>query len=511
MLILDAETEKDPEANTNKNIENINVSEQFLAILKSSYEVKCLYEENKNSKMAKKMLSAVEVTMKDLFQNVTTSTETGFDDIIVLAIAYYKLGELYFYEHIRLDVAIDHFTRCIELLNGKELNCKAILTILRVHIGLNYIWRRLEKTEKCYPLLDKAMELYLNYTKEEDEYPYPIDIATIFHIHNFSTNTKIQLTELHIITLELLVEQYLLQPRDKHKFVIYVHNLLKKELIEAFNLDKTVSMFWPVASANLCIYFVHHNRFIEARNHLETADYILEMYYKSMIKIVDGDDLIHVMNDYEKSCANVAIFWGMYGVFLLRSSIEKLQCEDNRSCEMNNINSEFLVKSEKETKPLIFALKEAVEHIEIPNTHASNLNDAKIILATILRGLNIAKRYYTVDRDIITHVEIILHISLAYKYYAYFVEDKSKVQIIKQRIKILENAINNLILRCNTVQQYDYCRQLYFELAIVYGTLLNMTSEKLNEIEEITDEMRMETKQLVKNILDNFTLYLKNT
>lgn len=501
-----AKTEKET-----KDAENINVSETFLAILKSSYEVQDIYEsfyKENNTKMPKKILSIIEVKINDLFQNVTTST--GFDDIIVLAIAYHCLGAANCYNY-KFNVAVNHFTRCIELLSGKELDYKAILIAVQVHVDLGIVWQKLNMLEKCYPLLYKAVELYLNYTKEEDEYPYPIEIPTFFQIYNFS-NTKIKLTKFYALTLDILAEFYQLYPIDKHKFVIYVHNLLNKELIESLNSKKELSMDWSVAAAELSTYFIHNNRFIEARNHLDAADYILDMSFKSTIKTVEVDLLTSVKDNHDQFCANVAILWGVYGVSLLRLSVAKSLCEDNKYCEMYKIKSKFLAKSGEETKPLIFAdLKGALEHIKIPNTPVSNRKDAKIILENCLEKFIIGKRYYTVDRNIMTHVKIILYICSTYKHYAYFVEEEKKMKIIKQRIKILKDAINNIFLRCNTLQQYEYCKLLYLELATTYCTLLNMTSEKLNEIEEVTDEMRMEIKQLVENILDNFTLFLKNT
>ncbi|XP_029158115.1 protein KBP homolog [Nylanderia fulva] len=507
------EIERNREANTSKNAESINISKTFLKILKSSFEVKILYGDKNSFKRGKKIKSAIEVKMKNLFQNVTTSTETGFDDIIALAVAYYNLGELHL-EDIKLEVAEDNFMRCIELLNGKELDCKAILTAIRVHLQLYYVWIKIKKLEKCFPLLDKAMELYLNYTKEdEDEYPYPIEIATVLHIQNITLNSKIVLADLHTITLKLLMEQYKLKPIDKHKFVIYVHNLLNKELIEGLKTDSTISIFWANTAADLCLYFVHHDLFIEARDHLGAADCMMEIYFNTMCEKQNTSNLRAEINDYELFCANIAILWGKYGVFLLRSSIENLPQYD-KSCEANNIKLKSLAKSKEElTKSLTFIdLKKNLEHIEIPATYVSNLNDAKRIFSHILKTFNLAKKYYTVDKNIFCYMDIILHISAAYEYYAYFVDDDiNKLKLIKQCIKILENAVSNVVIKCKTLEEYQLVKKFYFKLAICYSTLLNMTSEKFNDIEEITDEMRMETKQLVKNIVDNFTLYLKST
>ncbi|CAL1684511.1 unnamed protein product [Lasius platythorax] len=51
--------EREREANTSENAENINVSETFLTILKSSSEVYFLYQESEISNKAKKMISTI--------------------------------------------------------------------------------------------------------------------------------------------------------------------------------------------------------------------------------------------------------------------------------------------------------------------------------------------------------------------------------------------------------------------------------------------------------------------
>ncbi|CAL1684512.1 unnamed protein product [Lasius platythorax] len=508
--------EREREANTSENAESINVSETFLTILKSSCEVYFLYQESEISNKAKKMISTVEVKMNDIFQNIITysTDETGFDDDIVLAIAYHNLGHIYLYKEHNFHAAKDHFVRCIELLKGKELDRKAILTAINVLYDLHYVWKCLQKLENCYPLLDKAMELYLNYTKEEDEYPDPIYIPTIFDIIE-EINLKISLIVLHKLTLESIVELYLLEPADKHKFVIYVHNLLNKQVTKTIaSIDKRVSMYWANASLELANYLSYHDRFVEAKIHLAAADYMMGIHYTLMIKDQDYSASSAMHNNYELYRANIAVAWGLYGIRLLNSSKKRLQCESDKSCEANNTKSESSAKfKEGLMKPLIFVdLEKALENIEVPNTYVSSLDDAKIVFANVLKWFNTAKTFYTVEKDFTTCVEITLNISTAFKYYAEFVGNISEqIKITKERIKVLEYAVSIVLPRCDTLEKYQSCRYLYFHIAIAYSTLLDMTSEEFYEAKEITDEMRMETKRLVKSILDNFQLYLKHT
>ncbi|CAL1684514.1 unnamed protein product [Lasius platythorax] len=509
-------SEKEREANTSENAESINVSETFLIILKSSFEAVSLFKKDKISNEAKKRISTVEVKMNDLFQNIITySTETGFDDIIVLAIAYHNLGFMYLYKEHNFHAAKDHFVRCIELLKGKELDRKAILTAINALYDLHNVWKNLQKLENCYPLLDKAMELYLNYTKEEDEYPDPIYIPAILYIVK-ERNLKVSLINLHKLILECIVRLYELEPADKHKFVIYVHNLLNKQVTKTIaSIDKRVSIYWAKASFQLCSYLTYHDRFFEAKIHLAAADYMMGIHYTLMIKDQDYSASSAMHNNYELYRVNIALTWGTYGILLLNSSKKRLlQCESDKSCEANNTKSESPAKFEEGLmKPLIFVdLEIALENIGMPDTYVSSLDDAKIVFANVLKLFNKAKTYYTAEKALATYVEIIINISTAYKYYADFVGNISEqIKITKERIKVLEDAVSIVFVRCNTFGGYYHCRKLYFHLAVAYSTLLDMTFEKFYETKEITDEMRMENKRLMKIIIDNFQRFLKTT
>lgn len=104
---------------TSKNGDKLIVSEVYLEILNSSYEVKFLYDKCKTLETIKKMMSEIEIKMNNLFENfVITPMEIKFDDILALAIAYMNLGRIYM--QVNLNVAKSYFARCMQLLKGKE-------------------------------------------------------------------------------------------------------------------------------------------------------------------------------------------------------------------------------------------------------------------------------------------------------------------------------------------------------------------------------------------------------
>jgi len=464
--------------------------------------------------MTKEMISEIEVKVNNLFENfVTTSTEIGFDDIVALAVAYFNLGNIYTHKEVNLKAAEDHLMKYIELLKGKELHCKVILTAIQARVDLNIVYIKLQQLEKCYPLLDEALELYVNYTKNEDEYPDPFNIGALYHSKEI-INSKICLTTWHIVTLKHMIQLYYIQPRNMHKFVIYVHNLLIKQLKSIENsIENDMFIYWAKASTDLSIYFLYYDRFIEAKIHLAAAEYMTLMYYVLILTDQDANSPAN-NNKYNLVYTFIIHLWAVYRIMLLRSSKERLlQFEGNRFCEANNIESKSHSKSEEELMKLLtfVDLEKDLENIgnyHITDTYMSNLKDVKIIFANVLRWLNVVYMRFKGINKFIPQVQIILRISKAYKYYAYFEGSKSKqIKVIKQQTEMLENYISALSSKYSTLQEYQYYKHLYFELAITYSMLLNMTSE-LNEIEKITGEMEMETKRLVGNIIHNFYFYL---
>ncbi|GAB1861204.1 KIF-binding protein [Camponotus japonicus] len=524
--IRNSETTKTKETNTSKNDDVLIGSEEYLKILNSSFELKFLYEKfymnNKIPKRIKEMISEGKFEMNNLFKNyVINSMEIQLDDILALAIAYFNLGRIYICKEINLDAAKYHLTRCIKLLKGKELHYKVILTAIQARVDLNIVYIKLQQLEKCYPLLDEALELYLNYTKDENEYPDPFNIDALYHTKDEIINSKILLTKCHMLTLEYMSELYYHQPINMHKFVIYVHNLLNEQLkIMENSTEKDMFIYWAEASTDLSAYFLYYDRFIEAKIHLAAADYMTTMYYVSILIDQDYSEACESIGQYKLTRTFITKLWAMYGIMLLRSSRERLiLCKSNKSCEANNVESESHPKSEEELmKPLTFVdLEKDLENIGnyyITDTYVSNLKDVKIIFANVFTWLNVVYTFcikgnqYFLGNQFMSPVQTILYISKAYTYYAYFEGNKSKqIKVIKQQTEMLDIYISALFSKYYTELGHDYYKELYFEVAITYTTLLNMTSE-LNEIEKIIDEM--EIKQLVENIIHNFNLFLNN-
>lgn len=500
-----------------KNIETVNVDDKFLEVLKSSFEVKDLCEMNQLTKKKKKKIKKIEAKMDNLFQNVTSSTHTTLDNIIVLAIAYMNMGLMYIVctEESQLCISKDHFIRCIELLKGKELERKAILTAIRVRLELRCAFNKLKKSKESDLLLDEALELYLKYTKEENKYPDPINIPTILGTED-EENFELSLEQLHLMTVDNLVKRYHVSPANQEKFVIYIHNLLNRQLFDTLELLDIKCYYWALASIDLTQFFILKHRFTEARHHLAAADYMMERLHKE--KLIDAKTrsqslYTDILIKYQHACATIARYWSFYGITLLSSSKERLCRINNKSCKLDP-RLESLINSKKESENVLLftGLEKDLENItsQIPDTYVLNLDEAKIVFVNILRWLDIAKSYFTIEEHFIQHGRTIIDISKAYKYFAYYEQCKLKqIKIYKLQVEILENAVKKLHQHAKTNEEMEICRHIHFDLGLAYSAFLDVKCDKMhdNTTLDLTD-LSLEVRQLVKNAVAQFKSYL---
>lgn len=499
--------------------DKMNISKKFLKVLKLSFETKYLSEDVNLSKKENKV-KAVEERLDVLYNNIMDiSMDPKLDDIIALAIAYHNIGQIYVnsIKFEELNFAVVCLSKCLELLRGKQLNPKAILTSISALNELNLVCDKVEKKKYTFKFLNTAMELYLKYTVRDD-YPDPVHIATIIDIKEEESNPRIILDTFHHTTLQDLGIQYLIKPKDKHGFVLYMHNLLKGRLSQMISegrqfqvkcLDLALTLF------DLSKYFLANGRFAEARNHIATADYVVYRFFEDTFKTTKKKGSKSRFNNlYDESCDYVraisARYWGTYGVSLLRFWVNTfLQNKAENSYELDI--SKLEIKSEEEsTKLLIFSdLEEELKQIanQITNTRILNLTDAKSIFVQTLRQLDIAQEYFAVDTNIESYVKITLEISETYKYLAGFEQHRDKqIKLHKRRVECLENLCQKFNTTINGDAELQLYKRIWYELVTSCSTVMDLMLEEMYY--EPFKDMSVEADRFTKMISTTINLYL---
>lgn len=499
----------------------MNISKKFLEILQLSFEATSLCKDIKFSKKKSK-IKAVEDRMDALYENVIdVSTNPKFDDIVILAAAYYNIGLEYINstEILDLNNSVICLSRCLELLQGKQLDRKAILTSLGALNELNLVCEKLEKTKYIYKFLNTALELYLKYTMK-DNYPNPIHIASLIGIKEKESNPRIILDILHYTTLQDIGIHYLEKPKDKRGFVMYIHGMinirLRDMIFQETQFDEKC-LDWALTLFDLIKYFLANNRFIEAKNHIVTADYVIHKFFEDTLEKIEEKSKTEFNNLYESYnyvCAVRDKSWSSYGVSLLRFSMEKFsQNKENESCEINELLSKLNIKSEKEkSNLLIFSdLEKELECItdQITETSILNVADAKSVFVKTLRYLDTAKKYFTADTDIESYIKIVLETSETYKYLAGFEEQREKrIELHKRRVECLEDIHKKYFHTIiDTGIKLQIFKRIWYEMVTSCSTIMDLMLEETYRENSFKD-VSIEADRYMTLIAENINLYL---
>ncbi|XP_032685911.1 KIF-binding protein-like [Odontomachus brunneus] len=464
-------------------------------------------------------IKSLDIHLDQHFNEITDSKDSKLDDVVVLAASFVLMCQVKFLRNSILqqeDLHVAEFLlmRSIILLKDKELNSKSILTSIQAYHELGFIYSKLKDIKKSLRYLNKTFELYLAYTKGQDEFPAPISIETILNIQ-VKSDAVCVLDNVCMASLSILLRlnNYEHGSIDMEKVVIYMHKLLKKVLIifKPFSINYTE---WTFEAIQLAEYFLSCRRFIECKNHLCAASIMMikcyeEMYMAFNEEMCEKDkDIVH--RRFKIIVSIIDMIWVKYGLVILSLSRKRLlqKEEENNLCEINKSKTESITQPNKKfTELLMFTATEEKFRkftYTMPDDYITNYADAKMLFVQILQLLNNLKVKEFASVSLEFGTQIAHYTSKAYKYLAFYENDKIKqIKLQKRRIDVLEDYLKTTCTNDNFIN----CTFLWFELAVVYSTLINIKLKNL-ELSELTAEDSVEINSLVKNSVHYFQLYV---
>lgn len=465
-------------------------------------------------------IERIDTHLDQHFNEITNSKDSKLDDVVVLAasfvlICHVKILRSSVLQPEDLHVAEFLLTRSMILLKDKELSSKAVLTSIRTFHELGFVYTKLRDLKKSLQYLNKTLELYFAYTKGQDEFPAPINVETIVNIQVEDTDTILALDKVYMASLSTLMKlnTYEHEPIDIEKMATYMHKLLKKLLIifKPLSINYTE---WAFEAIHLAEYFLSCHRFIECKNHLCAASIMMikcydEMYMAINEKILTIDkDIIY--RRFKTVVSIIDMIWVKYGLVILSLSRKRLlqKEEEDNLCEVNKSKIESTTESNKTFAELLM-FTDTEENFKkftytMPNDYITNYADAKMLFVQILQLLNNLKVGEFASVSLEFGTEIAHYTSKAYKYLAFYEHDKVKqIKLQKRRVDVLEDYLKTLCTNDNLIN----CAFLWFELAVVYSTLINIKMENI-ELSELTAEDSVEINSLAKNSAYYFQLYL---
>ncbi|EZA50720.1 KBP-like protein [Ooceraea biroi] len=504
-------------------------STAFRTALKLSYKAATL-QKNKQPQETSGSVNIIEIEDKlnNLYKNVkdeTGSTETTFNDIISLATSYCNMGIAYkdFTSKTKLVVARSHLKKCLELLNGKELDRRAILIIMRAVVQLEHVFRQLNEAEKCCSFSHKAIGFYLEYTNQGSKFPAPIvsRLSVNLDIEEACPNTMLSLVTL---CLQLLrhIKDCDCYKWDLETLVKPMHNFFMYQWTEALE-GPSQGFAWAAAILDFSLYFIRHMRLSDARNYLAAIQYILYAYKEETndclsSKCCTQDIFDTLAPSYHILKAQLATRWSFYGNYLLFPSKYTLSYSKNVKVRRAR-KSKSTPSVELPMKSLIFTtLEEHVKDIvnQIPDT-VSNLDDVNLVCNYVLKWFEITKNYtntaLSLNESFITRTLCKMEAS---KYLTYFQADKDKQMTFhKERIELLmmvKNFIPDLLVYSSSDDKNNFdilSLNCNLGLIVTYGNLLDMLLEDAEITEKRFEDIKLEVHNYMKNSVECCETYLE--
>ncbi|RLU17749.1 hypothetical protein DMN91_009986 [Ooceraea biroi] len=253
----------------------------------------------------------------------------------------------------RLRSGRSHLKRCLELLNGKELNRRAILIVMRATVQLEYIFVKLKEPKQCCPFSHKAIGFYLEYTTQLNSFPMTfVTLSVSLDVEEpGSTDINSMMTLFsnileHTITCELGAWD----PFD----VIPIHNFLMDRWTVVSTDVLNEGLMWAVPTTSFYIYFLDKYRFSDARNYLAATQYILDEYENEFNAAKEAKRLPEDEDISMKYCSlrtRLDYGWAKYGNMLLLHLKHKL-FQKFRTKEADTSRSTSSIKSTKSAEPI---------------------------------------------------------------------------------------------------------------------------------------------------------------
>ncbi|XP_017884825.1 KIF1-binding protein homolog [Ceratina calcarata] len=496
-----------------------NVQAKFKDIRKLLNDHKKLSTENVSYKIIYQvidLLKSMETKMIKILEDIPE--EEKENGILTLAVIHLYLGMLHV-DTEELKPGEEQSMKCIKLLKNKELEPAAILPVLNALNQLGIIWSQWNQLTKAKEFLIQAERIYNDFknqleTGDDDSSKSPvINMAQILGIEEFKDNQSPRdvLEKVHTLTLYCLAQVYG-SLKDHRQSALYCHMTLRRQLGENKLTQDLDYIDWALNSATLSQYFMENEGFSQARHHLAAASYILQKYENILKEKTEengeSEALTAEWENFKHRSADVARCWAKYGILLMslskqrllqRSESEQDDDETDKESKLNTIGDLRFDILEKEIEPIAN---------QITDKYLLDFDDARLVFLSVLKWLEQAKTYYTLENHASDYVLIVQDISQAYKYLSFFEEHEDRqAKMHRRRINVLEDVIKEL----NPQYYESACRQIWLELGETYSDILDIKLDRLRSSDEKpTAQALAKINHLAKSAIKNFQAFLNS-
>lgn len=452
---------------------------------------------------AKEILNNMYVFLKTLKTEGSPVDDTKLDAMIGYVLLNIGIVEMDTEEPTASEKSLNE---AVDLLLENALKPEIVVTLINVYNNIGILWSNRDDPEKAKASLVKAKTLYEDF-KCTLQMPLPIEVI-INYVGETLIDDFMYLEKSYTLTLYYLAQVFGVL-KENLKSAIYCHVTLRRQL--EYNDYEPID--WALNSATLSQFFAEQNGFYQSRNHLAAASTILDQYKQLLEAAVDQDEeYLAKLETFKHRSADVARCWAKYCLLLMIASKTRLLDDDEKLSEsitdMSNLSLEDTENiCEGNLKKLTFPNLDVTKYeSKIGDKFLLTYEDARAIFLSCQNWLNQAKEYYKLETLASDYIELILDSSQAYNNLAFFEDnDDRRAKMLKRRIDMLENLLNEI----NPTYYLQYCRQIWYELGVVYTDILNIKIDKWPK-SEATVQARKKIDLLCNKSIESYTNFINS-
>ena len=440
----------------------------------------------------------------------------------------------------------EHILKCLEMMEDFKLNKEGMGVYQDALNQMGILWTGRGKAEDALDYFKQAELLYVEFKNLVggapvmlEEYLSPKRDAD----GKVEFERAAQLENAYTHTLYYFAQVYQLLGKAEIS-AEYCHVTLQRQL-DAPDLNP---LDWSLHAATLSQYYMTERKFTMSRHCLASAQVMFAQAEVSD-EVNSSDD---TKEKLQQARADILRCWVKYGLGLLENSREAMvneayETELKTPAETGNEKTSAGEKSEhassvNENEPSMssqqcaqnkeksiserkpgkgeerFNLEVTSHEEKISDSTLNNFDEAREVFLLIKKWIEEAKAFYKIDLHCTDYIAIIQDQSLSFKLLTFFELDfERQCKMHKKRIDMLVELLNEL----NPQHYLLVCRQLIYEIADTYSTLMDLkfsileasgtdvrpTAHQVKKINALVQESIKYYQQYLDTLKDNKPVY----
>uniref|UniRef100_A0A1Q3FAB0 KIF-binding protein n=1 Tax=Culex tarsalis TaxID=7177 RepID=A0A1Q3FAB0_CULTA len=448
---------------------------------------------------ARDILQTVQRKLKNLAESLDEGSDAQLTVRCILGNVLKDIGRISIYTE-ELGNGELVLKEALELVREDRERPQAINGYVEVLNQLGILHCNRGNFEDSKGFLDLAKEAYEGAKGSEME---PLTIMDLFGSKDEVEKGKgrLLLEKNHTLTLYYLAQVYGYL-EDLTSSARYCHLTLKRQL----NYKDFEHVDWALNAATLSQYYFPQNHLSQARHLLAAASYMLDRFEEEVIpKETNETAKAEKIETLRHRSADIARCWAKYGIHILATSKERL-CKDDEEegAGTGKVNG---LSPVREIDRFIGLEGLSAYEDQITDEFCLTLEDAKLVMLNGLSWLGKAKDYYTKETEASQYAKIVQDVASLYKHLAFFDDNEdNQCKLYKRSVDQLEDLDDVL----NSMYYQTICREVWYELGLTYGKMLDVKLSKLETVERPTPHALNKINHLCEKSIAKFQKFIES-